>query len=123
MTEIKEIEVDAIPSDLDLDRNSIIAEHFFGWRRLGDVTAGIIRDLRRRRNTVRLCREWPRAVVEIVDEFGAKSGRMTAIEQRLEECVRLLDAGVVEAVGADRLAPVPIHAVQDDDRPSGPEAT
>ena len=26
------------------DRNPIIAEHFFGWRRLGDVTAGIIRD-------------------------------------------------------------------------------
>ncbi len=50
MTEIRKIAVDAMPSDLDPDRNPIIAEHFFGWRRLGDVTAGIIRDLRRRRN-------------------------------------------------------------------------
>ena len=91
-------------------------------KRLGYITAGIIRDLRRRRNISRLCREWPRAMGEIIDEVGAKSGRMTAIEQRLEECVRLLDAGVVEAVGADRLAPVPIHAVQNDDRPPGPEA-
>ncbi len=91
-------------------------------KRLGHITTGIICDLRRRRNISRLCREWPRAIGEIIDEVGAKSGRMTAIEQRLEECVRLLDAGVVEAVGADRLAPVPIHAVRDDDRPPGPEA-
>lgn len=122
MSEIRKIAVDATPSDLDPDCNPIIAEHFFGWERLGDVTAGIIRDLRRRRNTVRLCRECPRAVVEIVDEFGAKSGRMTAIEQRLERCVELLDAGVVEAIGADRLPRAPIHAVQDDDVPPGPEA-
>ncbi len=91
-------------------------------KRIGHITTGIICDLRRRRNISRLCREWPRAIGEIIDEVGAKSGRMTAIEQRLERCVELLDAGVVEAIGANRLAPVPIHAVQDDDRPPGPEA-
>ncbi len=72
MTEIKKIAVDAVPHGLDPDRNPIIAEHFFGWRKLGDVTAGFIRDLRRRRNVLRLCQEWPRAVIEIVDELGAK---------------------------------------------------
>ena len=72
MSQIRKIAVDAMPSDLDPDCNPIIAEHFFGWERLGDVTAGIIRDLRRRRNTVRLCRECPLAIVEIVDEFGAE---------------------------------------------------
>ena len=118
MTEIKKIEVDAIPSDLDPDRNPIIAAHFFGLRRLGDV---IIRDLRRRRNISRLCREWPRAMAEIIDEIGAKSMRMTEIEQRLEHAVHPLDAGVVDEVGADRLPPAPIHAVNDDDGPSSPE--
>ena len=48
MTEIARIIVDAIPNDFDPDRHPIIAEHFFGWCRLGDVTAGIIRDLQRR---------------------------------------------------------------------------
>ena len=121
MTEIRKIPVDAIPSDLDPNRNPIIATHFFGWQRLGDVAAGIIRDLRRRRNVDRLCREWPRAMVEIVDEFGAKSMRMTEIEQRLEHCVQLLDAGVVEAVGGDRLSPAPLHlVVNDDDLPPAP---
>ena len=76
MTEIRKIAVDAMPSDLDPDRNPIIAEHFFGWRRLGDVTAGIIRDLRRRRNEA----------------------------------------------GADRLPPIPLHAVNQDDVPPNPEA-
>ena len=89
--------------------------------RLGHLTAAIIRDIRRRRNTFRLCREWPRAMVEIIDEFGAKSGRMTAIEQRLEHCVQLLDAGVVAAVGADQLPPIPLHAINDDEPPN-PEA-
>ena len=31
----------------------------FGWRRLGDVTAGLIRDLRRRRNEVGADRQPP----------------------------------------------------------------
>lgn len=74
-------------------------------KRLGYITAGIIRDLRRCRNISRLCREWPRAMGEIIDEVGAKSGRMTAIEQRLEQCVELLDAGVVEAISADARDP------------------
>ena len=82
MTEIRKIVVDGIPSDLDPDRNPIIAEHFFGWRRLGDVAAGIIRGLRRRRHIHRLCREWPRAMAEIIDEFGAKSMRMTEPRHR-----------------------------------------
>ncbi len=69
-------DVDAMPSDLDPDRHPIIAEHFFGWRRHGDVTAGIIRELRRRRNEA----------------------------------------------GADRLPPTPLHAVNHDDLPPGPEA-
>ncbi len=90
-------------------------------KRLGHITTGIICDLRRRRNISRLCREWPRAIGEIIDEVGAKSGRMTAIEQRLERCVELLDAGVVEAIGADGLPRAPIHAVQDDDVPPSPE--
>ena len=67
-------------------------------KRLGHITSGIVRDLRRRRNIDRLCREWPRAMVELIDEVGAKSGRMTTIEQRLDECVRLLD-DVVDAAG------------------------
>ncbi len=50
MTEIKKIAADAIPCDLDPDDNPIIAAHFYGWQRLGDVTAGIIRDLQRGRN-------------------------------------------------------------------------
>ena len=50
MTEIRKITVDAIPNDLDPGRSPIIAEHFYGWQRLGDVTAGIIRDLQRRRD-------------------------------------------------------------------------
>ncbi len=112
MTEITKITVDTIPSDLDPDRTPIIAEHFFGWRRLGDVAAGIIRDLRRRRHVLRLCREWPRAMVEIIDEIGAKSGRTTAIEQRIEHRVQLLDAGLVDQVGgADRIPNPPIHEV------------
>ncbi len=122
MTEIKKIPVDTVPHSLDPDRNPIIAEHFYEWQRLGDVTAGIIRDLRRRHNIDRLCREWPRAMVELIDDIGAKSGRMTAIEQRLEHCVQLLDAGVVAAVGADQLPPIPLHAVNDDDVPPSPEA-
>ena len=48
MTEITKTVIDAMPIDLDPDRHPIIAEHFFGWCRLGDVTAGIIRDLQRR---------------------------------------------------------------------------
>jgi len=39
MTEIKKIAVDTVPHGFDPDRNPIIAEHFFGWRRLGDVAA------------------------------------------------------------------------------------
>ena len=46
MTEITRITVDAIPNDLDPDRNRIIAEHFFGWHRLGDVVAENLRDIR-----------------------------------------------------------------------------
>ncbi len=91
-------------------------------KRLGHITSGIVRDLRRRRNIDRLCREWPRAMVELIDDIGAKSGRMTAIEQRLDACVRLLDAGVVEAIGADQQPPVPIHALSNDDVPPSPEA-
>ena len=59
MTETRKIAVDAMPSDLDPDRNPILAEYFFGWRRLGDVTAGIIRDLGRRRNEVGADRQPP----------------------------------------------------------------
>ena len=117
MTEITKIAVGAIPNDLDPDRTPIIAEHFFGRRRLGDVAAGIVRDLRRRRNTIRLCREWPRAMIEIIDEVGAKSGRMTAIEQRLDHCVQLLDAGAIDIVDADQLPPTPIHAINDPGKP------
>ncbi len=32
-------DIDTMPSDLDPNRNPIVAEHFFGWRRLGDVKA------------------------------------------------------------------------------------
>ena len=49
MTEITRISVDAMPSDLDPDRNPIIAEHFFGWRRIGDVTAAFVADVAIRR--------------------------------------------------------------------------
>ena len=112
MTEIKKIPVDTVPHSLDPDRNPIIAEHFYEWQRLGDVTAWFIRDFRRRRNIDRLCREWPRAIVELIADIGAKSSRMTEIEQRLDECVRLLDAGVVdEIVGADRTPNPPLHEV------------
>ena len=89
-------------------------------RRAARITNGIIRDLRRRRHIHRLCLEWPRAIVELIDDIGVKSGRMTAIEQRLEHCVQLLDARVVDVVGADQPTPIPIHAVNDDDVP--PEA-
>ena len=90
-------------------------------KRLGDITSGTIRDLRRRRNTFRLCRDWPRAMVELIDDIGAKSGRMTEIEQRLDACVRLLDVGAagahvdVEFGGCDRSPPIPIHDIVNDD--------
>ena len=45
MTSITRIEVNGIPRDLDPDRNPIIAEHFFGWQRLGDVAASIVSDV------------------------------------------------------------------------------
>ena len=49
MTEFTRIIVDAIPSDLDPDRLPIIAQHFFGWRRLGDVAAAFVADVAIRR--------------------------------------------------------------------------
>ena len=77
------------PSGQGFLRNPIIAEHFFGWRRLDDVTAGIIRELRRRRDIVRLCHEWPRAIE--VWSAAADSGRkaieiaQATVDDRCEE--------------------------------------
>ncbi len=97
MTEVKKIDVDGMPSDLNPDRNPIIAQHFFGWRCIGDVTSGIVRDLQRRRHVEWLHELGPRALDELLIEIGAESSCLTAIEMKLARYASL-NRRVVEAL-------------------------
>ena len=87
--------------------------------RLGHFASTDLRDLRRRLHVGHLHYLGPRAVDEILLEIGAEFSCMTAIEMKLERYSGL-ERAVVVAVGADRMPPVPIHAVNDDDVPPNP---
>ena len=61
-----------------------------------------------------------RAVLEVLAEVGAECSIMTTIDQMLDRHLTVSDAAL-EAAGGDRLPPVPIHAVNDNDLPPSPE--
>ena len=90
-------------------------------KRIGHITAEIVADVRFRRKIERLHARGPRAVLEVLAELGAERSIMTTIDQTLDRHLAVSDAAL-EAAGGNRLPPISIHAVNDDDVPSSPEA-
>ena len=64
------------------------------------------RDLRFRRDVLRLHSLGPRVLFELFAELGARRLLRTEIEQ-LVGCYAALDPEIVRAIGADRLPPLP----------------
>ena len=80
-------------------------------KRVGPIAAVIVADIRFRRKIERLHQRGPRAVLEVLAEIGAERSIMTTIDQVLDQHLDVSDQ-VLEAVGGDRLPPVPIHEVR-----------
>ncbi len=87
-------------------------------KRLGYITAGIIRDLRRRRHVERLHELGPRALDELLIEIGAERSCLTSMEMTLERYSGL-SRDVIAAVDGDRFWPAPLYEVQPSPEPPG----
>ena len=100
-----------LPPGLDLARYRIIAEHFFGFRPVGAITAAeIIQDLAFRRKVQRLHAKGPRIIAELLAELGAECGLGTAIDQIVDHYLELDDAALDATNGRD-FPPNPLHEV------------
>ena len=80
------------------------------FRRIGQVAAEIVADLRFRRQVEHVCRLGPRIVGELLAEIGAERGIMTIIDEKLDTYGDL-DPNALEAVGADDFWQPPLHVV------------
>ena len=90
-------------------------------KRIGPLAAEIVADIAFRRKVERIHARGPRAVLEVFAEISAERSIGTVVDQTLDRHLALSDQAI-EAVGGDRLPPVPLHAVNDDDVPPNPEA-
>ena len=88
--------------------------------RIGHTSAAIVADVRFRRKIERLHARGPRAFAEVLAEIGAERSIQTIIDRTLDRHLEVPEQAL-DLVGADRLPPVPLHAVNDDAPPS-PEA-
>ena len=83
-------------------------------KRLGPIAAAIVADVRFRRKVERLHRRGPRAILEVLAEIAAGHSNQNVVEQVLDRHLGVPEQAL-EAVGGDRLPPVPIRAVTDDE--------
>jgi hypothetical protein len=76
----------------------------------------VLADLRFRRLVAQVHALGPRVMAEFLAELGAERTLRTPIEIKLERFAAL-DPVVLQALAADRFACVPIHLVQQGDKP------
>jgi len=81
------------------------------FRKIGDVSDDVIRELRFRRNVERLQKLGPRAIGELLAEIGAAYSIRTDVENRLERYAVLTPEQVMVAC-AYFYPETPIHAVE-----------
>ena len=85
-------------------------------KRTGPIAAVLVADVRFARKVERLHQRGPRVVAEVLAEISAECSIGTVVDQTLDRHLALSDTAL-EAVGGDRLSPVPLHVVNDDDLP------
>lgn len=79
----------------------------------GDAAAGLVADLRFRRQVERLYAKGPRVLAEFQAELAARHGLRRPIERQLEQYLAI-DDQALEITGGDQFAPVLIHEVSRD---------
>ncbi len=103
--------VDELQVGFNPAAHPIIARHFFGvepFRPIGEVAAGVVADLRRRRHVQQVHRLRDRVFGELLAEIGAERGITTIIDQKLARYAGL-EPETLEATGGDRFWPAPLH--------------
>ena len=102
-----------LPPALDPARYPIIATHWFGvgpFRPIGELTAGIVANVRSRRNLMRVHGNGVRPIGELLDEIAREYGLSTVIAEKLEIYASLSD-DALDATGGRELPPLPLHEV------------
>ena len=90
----------------------ILAEHWFGWRPVGDVAAEVVQDLAFRRKVTQLVAKGERAVGEMLAEIAADRNLGTVIDQLLNRYIDIDDAAL-DATNGRNFPPPPLHEAGD----------
>ena len=80
-------------------------------RSIGAIAAEVVADLRFRRKVIRLHRQGPRVLSELLAELSVERDIGTIIDQKLDRYVEI-EPKALQATGGDTFSPVPIHGVQ-----------
>ena len=80
-------------------------------RSIGAKAAEIVADLKFRRQVIRLHRQGPRAVGELLAEIGAERSIATTIDRKLDAYTEV-EPEVLEAAGGDEFWPAPLRELR-----------
>ena len=102
-----------LPAGFDRQQHPILCRHWFGiepFRQVGAIDAGIVSDLRFRRQVSQLHERGPRVLAEFLGELGAEHLMATIIDQVLDRYLVLTDEAL-DATGAHAFPPASLHGV------------
>ena len=81
------------------------------FRSIGQIAAEVVADLRFRRKVIRLHRQGPRVLGELLAELSVERDIGTIIDQKLDRYVEI-EPKALQATGGDEFPVVPLHGVE-----------